>query len=265
MTMLIKLENHYRGCGILSTAFSCKHESACRGGLELTSESATTLDETRGTFTPAKSAYVGEHYGDGVPRLLFVSLDPGTALSSKDRAYTYTANESRTPEGVQAGETARARRIDKYEALPSNRLRWTNRMAGRIFCMRDKADVMRFYAHVNAVKCTMNKKYNRKADGILFENCREYLRDEIDILSPDVIVTLGEEAKGGVEYAFSVESEWGREEIVRLSDGRESLWLPIYHPSNFGAFHKQRKSEQWGPDWKKFAERVREFMSARAV
>ena len=262
--ILRDLREYYDKNKILSTNFDCKHLAKCQSCLPPTPVDATIPTDAEDTFTQAKAAFVGDRYCEHVPRLLFVSLDPGRVLTDKDSEYTYVLDENRSPDGVQKGEINRAQRIHNKQATPSTRLCWTNKMAERVLEKSIGSNIMRFYAHINAVKCTMNKKGSKQADDRLFEHCREYLLEEIDILSPDVIVTLGKQAKNGVASAFSIASKpaWGRDKAVSLPNGRTSLWLPIYHTSYFGGFHRQRNKE-WGPDWEQFIKRVREFMSSR--
>ena len=243
MTMLANLENYYRESGILSTAFQCKHERECRGHLPLTPESATSPQDAKNTFTKAKAAFVGDRYCECVPRLLFVSLDPGSALTDKDPGYNYILDESRSPEGVKKGELDRIRRNRLGKGLLSLRLHATNKMAALILG-KPTDEVMCFYAHVNTVKCSMNKKKREQADKRLFVNCREYLRGEIDILAPDVIITLGKEAKEGVARIFSVSPppQWAQEYKVVLRDGKEAVWFPSCHSSNYGLYKKQEEA-----------------------
>ena len=243
MTMLANLENYYRECGILSTAFQCKHERECRGSLPLTPESATTPKDAENTFTKAKAAFVGNHYCECAPRLLFVSLDPGSALMDRDPGYNYISDDSRSPEGVKKGELDRIQRnrLDKGRLSP--RLRATNKLA-MLILGKPADEVMHFYAHVNTVKCSMNKKKREQADKRLFVNCREYLRGEIDILAPDVIITLGKEAKEGVAQTFSISPppQWAQEHKVVLRNGKEAVWFPSCHSSNYGLYKKQEEA-----------------------
>ena len=272
MTILDKLENRYRKYGILSTKFQCKHRATCQSCLLPTPLRATTLEQVQGTFSQAKSAFVGDRYGNGVPRLLFVSLDPSRVLTDNDSEYTYVSKESRTPHGVQKGEMERAQRISANRATPSFRLRETNNMAECVLGMPIGPNIARYYAHANAVKCTVNKKGSRlQADNRLYENCRErnYLREEIEILAPDVIVSMGQRTMESVEYALAIQHGWdnvGCEKEVVLSNRRQALWLPIHHPRNAGGFYNEARNI-WGNgkgrEWEKFAERVRDFISNR--
>ena len=82
--MFDELASFYARSGILATSFSCEHLDACRGSCT--------------SFTEAKSAYVGPDYEKGtLPRLLFLSLDSGSADRGPER---------RTPEAVRLQEVA---------------------------------------------------------------------------------------------------------------------------------------------------------------
>ena len=273
-TPLIRaLTLHYDKVGILSTNFRCKHLAECQGCLPPTPSDATDPEEIRNTFTQAKSAFVGDRYGDVAPRLLFVSLDPGRALKTDSAPYNYIARETRTPQGVQKGNASVIPFLPyRVDGRKWQRLLRTNELAERI--LRDKipqeSHVMRFYAHANAAKCTMNKKGSVKANNRLYDNCRKrnYLRGEIDILAPDIIVSMGKEAMEGVEHALPTSHGWERvgcEKEVELSGGRRALWLPIHHTSHPDIWPEAR--EKWGNgeghEWEKFADRVREFISKR--
>ena len=249
MTMLVKLENYYRERGIYPAAgddFGCKRLRDCRD-LKFTPLSATKLSQVQNTFTPGHSAYVGAGYESAVPRVLFVALDLGTVLRNDDPDYNYVPPENRTPIGIRkshermlaliaAGkDKARRPTLKKSNLLAKDILQNLPGMP------EEGGDFMQFCARVNAVKCTVNKEGRAQADNHLYTNCREcdYLRGEIEILSPNVIVSLGVQAKKAVEFAFSVSSEWTQERVVTLRDGKEAIWFPSYHPSSYGPYKKQ--------------------------
>ena len=264
MTILVQLENYYRKRGILSTNFRCKHAAECQGDLPSAPVDATRLCEVRNKFTEAHSAYVGVRYGDIFPRLLFVQLDLGTVLSDKDPGYNLASPESRTPEGLRKMRELMSERVMSGKAPMSPTVKGTNKLAAAILrgCspeIQEDMWVSRFYARVNAVKCTMNKKRREQADDRLYDNCRErdYLRKEIEILSPDIIISMGEQAKKTVESVFHVSSEWTREQKVKLRDGKEAVWAPIYHPSSYGPYKKQED------DRNRLVERIRDFIASR--
>ena len=279
MTMLDKLENHYCKCGILSTDFRCEHRAICQSGLLLTPPNAEreNVAQWQNTFTEARSAYVGNRYGEVFPRLLFVSLDPRSALKHDDPDYNFIAPETRTPLGVRAGmERVMGLLSDGRDTSRRPRLGGTNALAERILrefpTAPKEGHVMQFYAHTNAAKCCMNKPGGKEADRILFKNCRGYLRGEINIMSPDIIVTQGGKAKRGIKHAF-------RDGIIRevcphawTIECKEGgmFWWHTYHPAarcrpgeTKRPFAIQMDGEDGGPGLDGYAKLIRDFISNR--
>lgn len=161
-----------------------------------------------------------------------------------------------------------------YAALPKSR-HWyrTHEMAFELLRQFEPqlnvADARLYFAHVNSAKCCQNKPGRKRADSILFDNCRRFLRGELRILKPDVVVTQGSQAKNAILSSFAV-----RRKVVRAisaprfqldahyetglieiePDMMASLWLQTYHPSNFGRFNPQRAH-----CWSLYAEEVGRF------
>ena len=232
--MLKKLENYYRRIGILSTEFSCEHLRECRGDSQ--------------NFTEAKSAFIGEQYGElNLPRLLFISSDPGNAktdvsLETGEALISFASPENRTPESVRRLVIERVRRGIKS---PSQRAKSTNELAR--FILRefnsdvdemDEEKLTQHFAHANSVKCCQNKKNHKQADGVLFRNCRGYLRGEIEMLAPDILMYARKRRKEGVRFAFRNESQkeihrMGAFEYRTPQNGKEFFWLQTPHPSSY--------------------------------
>ncbi len=91
----------------------------------------------------------------------------------------------------------------------------------------------------------MNNAQRKKANAILFKNCKRYLRGELSILSPKILFTQGNEAKEAIGTI--------RDKIIRCLDefasiielkGKPVFWLHTYHPNNWGAFNKQRSFDK---------------------
>ena len=237
------------GIKILSTKFDCEHKCKCRGGLPLTPKGATTRSQTENTFTQAKSAFVGEGYENaralGIPRLMFVTSDPGSAFYP---GRSWAPCENRTPEAVRKIRSNPELKPDGTVGKAMHEI--ARQVLGTYNSdVASAGNTARYVANVNAAKCCRNNKANAEAGNrALFENCRAYLCGEINILAPDVVVTMGKWAKQGVEAAVEIQSQWGCEQELVLG-GRRALWIPII----------QRHSRE---ERKKIAERVREFISA---
>lgn len=243
--LLHDLRDCYDRIGILSTNFHCKYLEDCRkcgscgASLPLTPQDA---DDVTNTFTPAKSSFIGKYYEDasalGIPRLMFVSLDPGRSIRS---------DEERTPEFI--------RKSTKGGSVWHNpHWRQTCNLAVDFFqghhglkglSKRDALEeVVKYFAHVNTVKCCQNKHGKNEADQHLFVNCRDYLSKEMQILEPDIIITQGKKARNGVGLAFSIDPlpELGiKREIGLGNSGKMSYWFPSCHPASYGPYKKEEK------------------------
>jgi len=217
--MLERLEKFYKRNGILSTSFTCKHKDDCKGDCD--------------TFTGPKSAFVSSGYVENkLPRLLFLSLDSGSGDPDEN---------NRLPAAVRQQEE-----IDRDIRPLHKGKHWyrTHELAWYIlkrFRPELKIEEAKgFFSHANSAKCCMNNKHKRKASGKLFENCRGYLKGELDILAPQLLVTQGHEAK----QAIALLAEKTIDEIDEFSSvialsGNPVFWLHTYHPRN-GRFNTQR-------------------------
>ena len=265
-TPLIRaLTLHYDKVGILSTKFRCKRLPECQGcrppALEHIIVTPENFEQARrqlvGKFVQAKSAFVGEGYENarelGIPRLMFVTSDPGSSLYADD-GRNWIPRENRTPEAVRRFRSGSKAKLDRRGV--GHR---TNQVARGVFlecnpgsdigfASLESEELTTYVANVNSAKCCQNKPGYEEADDRLFKNCRMHLRGEIDALAPDVVVTMGKWAKQGVEAAFEIQSQWGCERELALGGGKRALWIPII----------QRHSRE---ERKKIAERVREFIS----
>ena len=231
--MLSELNAFYESNGISPLGFRCPSRSACSGNSP--------------RFTEAKASFVGPRYRERqLPRLLFLSLDPGSAEREPER---------RTAESVRHQEVA-----TDVGALPKPR-HWyrTHELAFELLHQFRAdltiADARLYFAHVNSAKCCQNKSKRRQADQ-MFENCRRFIPGELRILKPDIIVTQGNPAKAGILENFDVREHTvqtvaapgykndGRYETGLLEIGtgaHESLWLHTYLPTAFGHFNPQRR------------------------
>ena len=266
------LTDYYEEKKILSTNFDCPHSARCRQGrndpapMSLTPEDASNVCDTHDTFTPAKSALVGKYYERTTPRLLFVSSDAGSAIysaSGSTRSHSFASHQSRTPDSLQHHPKFRRGEMNPHWLYTHEMAHIILGTCGVIPRAAKFEDALDYFSHANTVKCSVNKRDKGEAPQRLFTKCRGYLRGEITVLSPDIIITQGSRAKEGVEAAFHIASEWGVCQTISFSKRRQALWLPIHHPRN-GRFFTE--SKDWGTDgrrWVRFAEKVREFISQR--
>lgn len=224
--MLPKLENYYKANGILSTHFTCRHKAECKGDCE--------------KFTGPKSAFIPAGYESEsckLPRLLFLSLDSG----SGDKE-----DNNRLPLAVRRQEEEK----DILKLHKGKHWYRTHELAYYIL-KRFSSDIKieddikdnearKYFAHANSAKCCMNKKQRKKADSILFRNCRKYLREELAILKPEIIVTQGKEAKEVIlELHERTNKRFDEFTSVITLNGVKVFWLHTYHPGCWGLFNRQ--------------------------
>ena len=251
-TMLRGLSRYYEDNGVLSTSFTCPHKKDCKGDCA--------------EFTGPKSAFVSTGYerGNGkLPRLLFLSLDSGDGDENA---------ENRLPEAVREQEEVKRDIL----SLPKNR-HWyrTHELAWYVFRQFDSGigleEARKHFAHANSAKCCMNKPGRKKAAAVLFRNCRKYLRGELEILRPDVLITQGTEAKEAVKSLIKsldykvLKNIDGYASKVEM-DGREVFWLHTYHPACWGRFNGQRDFDGTrgrARGWEKYSRMIREFWNGR--
>ena len=245
--MLKKLEDYYKQNGIFATEFFCKHKSECSDGCE--------------NFTGPKSAFVSSGYENGaLPRLLFLSLDSGNG----DKI-----DKNRLPYSVRKREEVR-----DVLALPKHK-HWFRTHELAWYILKEFNELLKigeakgYFAHANSAKCCMNKSQKKKADKILFKNCQKYLKKELEILEPKIIVTQGNEAKNAILEIIEsrIKNIDGFASIVNINN-RETFWLHTYHPNNWGAFNKQRhfnKETKVAEGWEFYADLIYTFISQKNV
>ena len=241
--MLNQLENYYRTQGILATCFTCRHQAECSG--------------TNEAFTGPKSASVSKGYERHRPRLLFLSLDSGSAEGNPEKRLPHAVRR-----GMENVDVGRLRRTE-----PTKHWYRTHELAWYILKHfhenLEEEDVKYYFAHTNAAKCCQNKPKGLQADAILFRNCRGYLAGEIRVLRPDIVVTQGDWAKWGLKPIVDVLEQIDEYARIARFDGRQLFWLHTWHPRRFGDFYKQRGFDtETGrcEGWQKYAEHTREFI-----
>ena len=163
--MLTELERYYVQNGILATQFTCRYKAACSANCP--------------AFTGPKSAFVSSGYEEGrLPRLLFLSLDSGSGKHN---------DHERLPLAVRAQEEGRdVLALAKHKHwYRTHELAWYILKAFAPDLQVEEAKL--YFAHANSAKCCMNKDQRAKADGILFKNCQRYLRQELELLEPEIM------------------------------------------------------------------------------
>jgi hypothetical protein len=239
--MLPALRDYYDANGIGALTFACRHHDRCAA-------------ESPG-FTTAKEAYVGPEYEAGMlPRLLFLSLDSGSADSAPatktleaNREWMRGANVASFPKGRHWSETHELACCLLRPFKPDLTV----------------ATIGPYFAHTNSAKCCLNNPGHAVASETLFRSCRAFIPGEIRILRPDILVTQGDYARDAVVGAFEVEAQLAgpkgsvlcRATILRVTPTQRAIWFHSYHPSAYGLYWRQRNS-----DWPFFARAVAEFV-----
>lgn len=234
--MLEDLEKYYRLREIYSEDFQCKHYKACSRGCEE-------------RFTEAKSAFIGTQYEQGIlPRLLFLSSDSGESDKNP---------KNRTPYYVRLQtEQVNGQGIGRY-------LHWreTHQLAVKLLSQFGSwitmQNVTPYFCHVNSAKCCMNNPGNKQASRILFQNCREYLLNELVILKPDIIVSQGRESADSLHKILVTDATDLQLDTIRkvMISGRSVLWISTYHPHACKRYWNQKQHK-----WNDFALAVANFI-----
>jgi len=180
--MIQELTDYYAINGILSTNFNCKFYPRCNG----------RTDENH--LVRGKSAYVGREYENhSLPRILFVSLD----MAAKS---VHRTEEERTPSGVRRIEENRV----WWDHNPLSHWYETHHfalsIANALKIQYSQKDANAIFAHTNSAKCCEIKDVKEMSSDTLYKNCRGYIKGEIEILEPDIIVTQGVKAFEAIKY-----------------------------------------------------------------
>ena len=255
MSIVEDVRRHYEANGIsvpVTTPFKCKHLDDCK--------------RCCARFTEGSEAYIGGEYEKGlVPRLLFLSLDPGSNVDDKTGKEWSVAE--RTIDGGRAWEEKLP-----LDCLPKNR-HWfrTHELAWRLLKQfiapppepPPEPDIKPYFAHTQSVKCCMNKSGKREADYRLYKNCREYIPGEVAALRPDIVVTQGIRAMEAIQASFpgtamAHPKHQDRDHMTLDLEGRQVLWILTYHPRNYGGFNRQRRDR-----WQAWEKAAAEFVAGR--
>jgi hypothetical protein len=236
--MLKSLEEYYQRKRISPLDFHCPHRGVCHEG----NGNIPVIE--------ARAPFVSTNYEKGViPRLLFLSLDPGKSDESK---------EQRTVEYLRDWEER------KCILHPMNKRSHWYRTHESAFILLEKfhanmtiEDSHLYWAHTNSAKCSMNNR--KQGPDKFFKNCREYIGGEIIILKPDILVTQGDKAKKAVENEKTFEILPGSEDYQVCSyikwvhiGGKETLWIHTYHPNAHGGMFKKHLDNCFKP-WAEYA------------
>ena len=106
----------------------------------------------------------------------------------------------------------------------------------------------------NAVLCLKDGSMQDPVDERCFDKCRTFLRRQIEIVSPAVVVTLGKRAYKAVATAFKLTSKSTLRPAVEDLEGQTLMadcrLLPVYHCGNKSTNLNRSEADQT-LDWKR--------------
>jgi hypothetical protein len=190
-------------------------------------------------FAYSMNVLVGKNYGNGIPRLLFLSSDCPYEGLSKLIWYGKEKDEGGNTHWKQ-----------------------TMRVANLILYGKDKLKKdSTVFAHTNSCKCTDNQKGGKQGDKSKFDNCRNIVRCEIPLYEADIIVTQGKMAKTVMDIfikekdvpLLNEDLEYGKKDkkgkrkktnllIYKINiENKDVLYIAMNHPCATGQHSAQRK------------------------
>ncbi len=229
--MLARLGEYYREARISAEGFDCPHAPKCKSVCN--------------TFVPAQEAFIGSMYETGeLSRLLFVSLDQATD-SPEPSSRTLRAARDWEENECDPEKLPKGRHWYETHKLAHDLLNPVaiQRKHGSI----NFRDIHKYFAHTNSAKCKDAAQGTEQGRDVLFNNCREFLGREVELLRPDVIITQGDWARLAIERSpFEVirtvpHPEYSKYcyRLIRLN-GKPVLKISTYHPANYGKFYPEK-------------------------
>ncbi|MYD61641.1 MAG: hypothetical protein F4W91_11420 [Gemmatimonadetes bacterium] len=235
--MMKQLRSYFDSVGISANNFRCCNYEECKAG--------------NPNFVEATEPYIGiEYEKNTLPRVLFLSLDPGSADSDPNNRTTKASRKwmaNFNPLSLRKGQ-------HWYE---THELAW--KILRKFLPDLQFRKVGPYFAHTNCAKCCENNPNNSMASNRLFENCRQFIPREIEILSPDILVTQGNSAKWVVEYEIYENEQDCYNSAEQLETGvdcckvyiiiigdKKVVWIHTYHPRH-GRYWNQKRDcfEGW--------------------
>lgn len=222
-----RLRKYYKKEGISALNFNCKFYENCRSNCE-----------NKRKFVKAREPYIGPKYGKKkIPRLLFLSLDPGwSPILSKKRTIQYMRkshlafHRSEIPKGRHWYVTHQFTWIilDEFSKNSDSKLDigLTNKLI-HFDPKREIHKIMPYFAHTNSAKCCENNENSKLANKSMFKNCRAFIPGEVKIFDPHILVTQGQYAQRAIEEAINKGSFTVKEKGIYLRRVCKNriLWL----------------------------------------
>lgn len=231
------------------TAFRCPNKESCRDACQDAQGNVHFLARTEGVTV---SQYYREknYKGHRIPRIVVVSLSaPEPDFSSAESAES-TERKPLNPQWRGTTTTVRSLLRAFIELAPAED-----------FGDESTRIIEQLFVHVRTAKCCSSAGGRNQEPDIVYQNCGPYLRKELRILKPDVIVTQGNHAHDQAEqHVFDaiVQQTAVRpvqdipDSIARIvslkGDGRRVYWLRSYFPTFLTKFYPDNAGPAIDPE-----------------
>ena len=234
-------------------AFDCPKKEHCRCACRAKKKDAIFSP-------PVDGVCVSQYYEDGcfeghrIPRIVVLSLSPPKPQKpnsmQKEKENKESPNRSRSLNPHWRETLAMVRSIlhchVPTDILPCPARRWNDKSV---------SEIQSLFVHARTAKCCSNANGKNGKDqepGVVYDNCGEYLIEELKILKPHVIITQGKHAHRIVgKHAFAsqkcvtgiegIDPEHNIAYIAHLRSNTDCplYWLKSYHPRYSWGFYKQ--------------------------
>jgi len=221
-----KLREFYKKEKIGRDNFNCRNSEKCFKDLNIS-------EKYRGS-----EAYVGTNYGKPF-KILFIPLDIGGECKNlKDR-------RRELEKEAEVDNLRRNRCWHILETLKALKILLEKEDKDEDSVLQEILKEGR-YSMINSAKCCLGKNMNQ-APWKFFNNCKEYIKAEVEILKPDIIITQGRRAADVFELLYPDElkdkGEWfEREGDITVNGNHKALVICAVHPSARGRWKKKWNS-----------------------
>ncbi len=192
---------------------------------------------------PISKHYINRRYKDKrIPRIVVVSLSPPMPYDEEDN------------NGENNGCNYLKQHWRETLALVRSLLKpYLDLEPARYFEKPSAKIIESLFVHLRTSKCCSSANGGNEEPDKVYKNCGPYLKKEISILRPDVVVTQGKNAEWQASENVFCKAEVC-EKIEGVSDscayitnlkecGRKVYWMCMYHPCGF-RWYKQQTGEK---------------------
>lgn len=184
-----QLDRYYGSVGITPvktfSEFGCPNKEACRAACCVESKGAEDFVFSPRTDGVCVSEYYvdGKYKGDHIPRIVVVSLS-APRPDEEEASSQPVEREPLNPHWL--GTLVTVRSLLYPFIAPSEKL-----LPARYRDDQSTDIIGQLFVHLRTAKCCSNAKGKYAEPRKVYENCGDYLGEEVRILKPDVIVTQG--------------------------------------------------------------------------